>query len=180
MAIPGLTTPHLTLRPLQESDAPLLHAIHQQEGVLTYFPATNPPSLAAVERYIAGQARHWQDHGYGTWAITLGGEAAIIGWAGLQFLEELDETEIGYLLAPAQWGKGYATEAAQAALRFGFEQANLDHLVALVHPQNHASQRVAEKCGLRYQETIHIWNFDLMRFSIAREAPHARSSTDRP
>ena len=169
MTIPILTTLQLTLRPLQETDAPALYNIYQQEGVLTYFPSPTPPPLKSVERFIAGQERHWQTHGYGNWAVTRSGEAEMIGWAGLQFLNELNETEIGYLLAPVHWGKGYATEAAQAALRFGFERFDLAHIIALVHPENLASRRVIEKCGLHYLETIQLWNTELMRYRVNRE-----------
>lgn len=174
MSIPILSTLRLTLRPLQDADAAVLYHIYQQEGVLTYFPSPTPPPLKSVERFIAGQEQHWQAHGYGNWAVTRSGEEEIIGWAGLQFLKELDETEVGYLLAPAHWGKGYATEAAQAALCFGFNRFDLDHIIALVHPDNLASRRVIEKCGLHYLETIQLWNTDLMRYCMNREQNDAR------
>jgi RimJ/RimL family protein N-acetyltransferase len=64
------------------------------------------------------------------------------------------------------WGKGYATEAALASVRFGFEQFHLDHLIALVHPENLASRRVIEKCGMAYVETLALWGIELMRYRI--------------
>jgi len=60
------------------------------------------------------------------------------------------EIEVGYHLARAFWGRGYATEAARACVRFGFEQLNLERIVAVVQPANVASRRVLEKCGLTY------------------------------
>jgi len=92
------------------------------------------------------------------------GEVEIIGWAGLQFLPELDETEVGFLLDRPFWGKGYATEAALASLEFGFEHFGLDHIIALVHPENLASRRVIEKCGMSYTETLSLWGIELMRY----------------
>ena len=166
--IPPITTPHLTLRPLQPDDALTLHRIYQMAGVLRYFPNPNPPELEKIERFIAGQGEHWQTFGYGNWGILLNDETEITGWAGLQFLPELNETEVGFLLAPPNWGKGYATEAARASLRFGFEQAHLDHIIALVHPDNLASRRVIEKCGMRCQDTLRLWGVDLMRYRLGR------------
>lgn len=165
---PQLFTPRLCLRPLEPQDAPTLHRIYEMPGVLRYFPSTTPPTLEKVQRFIAGQANHWQEQGYGNWGILPNGETEIIGWAGLQFLPELNETEVGFLLAPSHWGKGYATEAALASLQFGFQQTHFAHITALVHPQNLASQRVVQKCAGLYLETIHLWGIDLLRYRIER------------
>ncbi|MCG2786629.1 MAG: GNAT family N-acetyltransferase [Anaerolineae bacterium] len=170
--IPTFQTVSLTLRPLRETDVPILHRIYQMKDVLAYFPSTAPPQLEKVERWISGQEKHWLEHGYGNWGIAPQGAMEIIGWAGLQFLPELDETEVGFLLSPEYWGKGYATEAALAALQFGFERIRLDHIIALVHPDNLASQRVIQKCGMTYLETIPLWGIQLMRNNISMEKYH--------
>jgi ribosomal-protein-alanine N-acetyltransferase len=161
--IPSIHTPRLTLVPLQPAHAEVLHRIYQTDGVLRYFPTTTPPPLERVERFIASQHEHWKKYSCGNWDILPDGEAEIIGWAGLQFLPELDETEVGYLLDQPFWGKGFATEAARASIQFGFERCAMEHVIALVHPDNGASRRVIEKCGMSYEETIHIWGIDLMR-----------------
>ncbi len=169
MQIPTIRTGSLVLRPLQEADAETLHRINQSEGVLTYFPNTAPPPLDRVQRFIAGQQKHWEQYGCGNWGVLPDGEARIAGWAGLQFLPELNETEVGFLLDRPFWGKGYATEAALASLRDGFERLDLDHIIALVHPDNTASLRVIAKCGLAYVETISLWGIELMRHVVKRE-----------
>jgi ribosomal-protein-alanine N-acetyltransferase len=161
--IPSIQTPHVTLRPLQPADAVALHRIYQSEGVLHYFPDPAPPTLEKVQRFLAGQQAHWEKYGYGNWGILPAGEKEIAGWAGLQFLPELDETEVGFLLDRPFWGKGYATAAARASLDFGFEHFKLDHIIALVHPDNLASRRVIEKCGMVYVETLSLWGIELMR-----------------
>jgi ribosomal-protein-alanine N-acetyltransferase len=165
----SIRTSHLILRSLQTADAEALHRIYQSEGVLRYFPNSLPPPLDKVQRFIATQRAHWEKYGYGNWGILAEGECEVIGWAGLQYLPELDETEVGFLLGPLFWGKGYATEAALASIRFGFEQFNLDHIIALVHPDNLASRRVIEKCGMTYVETLSLWDMQLMRHRIDRQ-----------
>lgn len=164
--IPRLKTPHLTLRPLQPGDAEVLYGINQGEGVLRYFPNPAPPPLERVQRFIAAQQVHWETYGYGNWGILPAGESDLAGWAGLQFLPELNETEVGFLLDRRCWGKGYATEAARASLQFGFERFHLDHIIALVHPENGASLRVIEKCGMRYVDTVFLWGIQLMRHRV--------------
>jgi len=130
--IPSILTPNLTLRPLQVSDDETLHRIYQTDGVLRYFPNPNPPPLEKIQRFLAGQQAHWEQYGYGNWGIIPNGEREIIGWAGLQFLPELNETEVGFLLDRPYWGKGFATQAALASLRFGFEHVGLTQIIALV------------------------------------------------
>jgi ribosomal-protein-alanine N-acetyltransferase len=163
---PSVRTPRLTLSPLQPADAEALHRIYQSEGVLRYFPNPSPPPLEALQRFVAGQQAHWEKHGFGNWGILPEGEGEIIGWAGLQYLPELDETEVGFLLDRPFWGRGYATEAALASLRFGFEHFSLSHIIALAHPDNLASRRVIEKCGMAYVETLSLWGIRLMRYRI--------------
>jgi ribosomal-protein-alanine N-acetyltransferase len=164
--IPTLTTPHLSLRPLTAEDAHTLHRIYQTEGVLEYFPNTEPPPFVKVERFIVGQERHWSEHGYGNWGIVPAGENQIIGWVGLLTVPELQETEVGYLLSRPYWGMGYATEAARASIKFGFENFKFDHIIGLVHPENIASRRVLEKCGMTYVENKFLWGLEMMRYII--------------
>lgn len=167
--IPTVRAQQLALVPLRPADADTLHRLYQSDGVLRYFPNPTPPPLQHVQRFIAGQQAHWEKYGYGNWGILPEGEQDIIGWAGLQFLPELNETEVGYLLDRPFWGKGYATQAARASLQFGFEHFDFSHLIALVHPDNMASRRVLEKCGLAYVETVSLWGMDLMRHRIDRQ-----------
>ena len=167
--IPTIKTRRLTLRSLQPEDAVILHCIYQTEGVLRYFPNPNPPAFEKVESFIVQQQRHWETYGYGNWGITPADQYKIIGWAGLQFLPELNQTEVGYLIDKPFWGKGYATEAARASLQFGFDHFVFSQLIALVHPENIASQHVLEKCGMTYMETIPLWGIDLMQYRIARQ-----------
>jgi len=168
-----IKTNRLTLRPLEISDAEVLQRIYQTEDILRYFPPTVSPTLETIQRYVMRQKEHWDKYRYGHWGVVPNGQSQVIGWAGLQFLPELNETEVGYLLDKLHWGKGYATEAAQASIQFGFESCALDHIIALVHADNTASRRVIEKCNMSYTETIHIWGIDLMRHNLE----HTTTST---
>lgn len=167
--IPTLRTPRLILRPFQSSDAAELCRIQQIESVLRYFPNPVPPPLERVERYLAGQQAHWEQYGYGNWAVEPDKSGRFAGWAGLQYLPETNEIEVGYLLDPAVWGKGYATEAARASLQWGFDHFPFPEIIALVHPENTASLRVAAKCGLIPVERKVYWGLELVRHTVTRE-----------
>ena len=177
--IPTIETERLTLRPFSQDDCASLHEVLGQEGVLRYFPNQNPPALDRVEKFIEAQINHWQEHGFGWWAVNLkkpdmealpeAGKFTLIGWNGLQYLPDTDEVEVGYLLALPFWGCGLAAEGAQPALRMAFEQLNLDEVVGIVHPENAASMRVLEKIGMRLTREAEYFGMPVRRYAIRRE-----------
>lgn len=170
MPIPTMTTPRLTLRPFSEEDAPALQRILGVEGVLRYFPSPDPPTLERVQRFIAGQLKQWQEHGLGWWAVEPRAEKRLIGWNGLQYLPETGETEVGFLLDKAYWGQGLATEGARVGLLFGFDTLKLEQIIALVHPENEASQRVIAKLGMPLVERTQYFGMDVYRYVLSASA----------
>lgn len=168
MDIPTITTPRLTLRAFVLQDAAPLHRIFGSPGVLRYFPSSKPPSLDQVQKVIDGQLAHWAQYGYGWWATVLRSDNTFVGWSGLQFLPETDETEIAYLLDPDFWGQGLATEAAKAGLRYGLDKLGLETIVAIVHPENAASRRVIDKLGLAFVEQKPYFGMECCRYVTSR------------
>jgi ribosomal-protein-alanine N-acetyltransferase len=170
MSIPTITTARLLLRPLAESDADPLYRVMADRDVMRYFPRPDPPSREQIERLITAQLKHWAEHRFGWWAVQLRASGTLIGWSGLQFLPETDETEVAYLLGKDYWGRGLATEAARAGLRFGFETLELERIVAIVHPENAASRRVIEKLGMQFVDRARYFGMDCCRYVLERSA----------
>ena len=79
---------------------------------------------------------------------------------------ETDEVEIDFILDRHYWGRGFATEAGQAALQYGFNDLGLSMIVGIVHPENRASQRVLEKVGLQFIEETEYFGMACYRFSV--------------
>ena len=79
------------------------------------------------------------------------------------------EIEIGYMLKRSAWGRGYATEATKRLLKFAFEETPLEELVATIDPENTASRRVLEKCGLVYEGIRQAYAVDCPGFRITRQ-----------
>ena len=157
----------------------------EQRDVLRFFPSPLPPPYERVQRLVQEQLEHWQEHGYGWWALEVrrGGDArrrpgAFIGWAGLQYLPETAETEVGYLLDRSYWGRGLATEAARASVLFGFKALELHEIVGIVHPENIASQRVLEKASLSRVERTVYFNMDCYRYVVERSVWDQASPRD--
>lgn len=164
MSTPILKTSRLILRPFSLEDAEPLYEILSVPGVLRYYPSSDPPDLERVQRLIQRQIDHWQEFGYGWWAVELVPNHELIGWSGLQYLPETDEIEIGYLLGKPFWGKGLATESAYAGMEFGIKNLGIDVIIGIVHPENFASQRVLEKIGLQFQEETNYFGMDCFKY----------------
>jgi ribosomal-protein-alanine N-acetyltransferase len=168
--VPTITTERLLLRPFTEQDADPLYDILATEGVLRYFPNPDPWPRDRVGRFVAFQIKHWEDHGFGWWAVEPRGKGELIGWNGLQYLPDTDEVEIGYLLAKDYWGQGLATEGAWPGLQFGFETLGLERIVAVVHPENTASQRVTAKLGMSFTNEADYFGMHVYRYEIKAAA----------
>ena len=169
MKIPTLTTPRLVMRPLTLEDLQPLFDILQEPNIFQYFPRTENPSMDRVEKIIKFQIKQYEQFSYGTWAVELRHEPQLIGWCGLNYLPETDEEEVAYLLSHAYHGKGYATEAAIISLAYGFQQIGLNRIICLMHPENIASRRVAEKIGMTYLDNVNYWDMELMRYEKLKD-----------
>lgn len=168
MQIPTIKTERLILRKFNETDSEALFKILGQENILRYFPNPNSPPKEKVEGLIRNQLEQWEQYGYAWWAVTLPADSAFLGWCGLQYLPETDETEVGYLLGRQWWGKGYATEAAYASLVFAFNDLDMEQIIALVHPENQASIRVIEKIGMFFVDAKPYFGMDMLRYRITK------------
>ena len=111
---------------------------------------------AGTVAYLEMNVKHWADHGFGMWMLRDAATSAVIGRAILRHLdvEGVDEVEVGYGFMPEYWGRGLATEIAEACVRIGFDQLRMPSLVAITTPVNLASQRVMQKAGLAYERDI--------------------------
>ncbi len=167
---PTLTTARLILRPFTEADSEPLHHILSQKGVLRYFPKPDPPTPEQVQAMIAGLLNHWDKHGYGLWAVESQETGALMGRSGMQYLPDSDEVEVDFILGKEFWRQGFATEAGQASLRYGFELLEVTQIIGIVHLENKASQRLLEKIGLRDAVQTRYFGMDCYRYVINRSA----------
>jgi RimJ/RimL family protein N-acetyltransferase len=145
-----IRTDRLLMRPWRDADSPAFAAINADPRVMEYFPSALSPreSDALAERI----QRHWTDHGLGLWAIEIPDQVPFIGFAGLSkpsFQAHFTPcVEVGWRIAADHWGHGYATEAARASVRVGFEVLALDEIVSFTVAANRRSIRVMEKLGM--------------------------------
>ena len=164
-----LETDRLLLREYVEEDAEAFFKLNSDPEVLRFVP---DQALLNVEQARQLLVDHpiadYRKHGFGRGALIIKSTGEQIGFAGLKYLEELDEVDVAYRLMPAYWGQGLATEVALASVRFGFADLGLKRIIGLVMPENVASVRVLEKTGLRYAETVEYWGHSFSKYVITR------------
>ena len=140
----------LVFRQFTIDDAALIHQLNSDPLVLKYVHELPSTPERALERLHNSILPHYLQYGYGRWAVELKATNEFIGWCGLKFRPERNETDLGYRFIPSCWGKSYATEAAIACLDYGFYHLQLIRITATAHKENIASLRILEKCGMRY------------------------------
>jgi RimJ/RimL family protein N-acetyltransferase len=145
-----LTTERLLLRPWRASDREPFAELNADPEVMEFLPAT---PRAVSDEHAGRVDSHFQQHGYGFWAVEERGGRPFVGFVGLwhtSFASHFTPCiEVGWRLARSAWGRGYASEGAREAVRFGFEDLGLTELVAITVPANVRSRHVMEKLGMQ-------------------------------
>ncbi|MEO0469330.1 MAG: GNAT family N-acetyltransferase [Bacteroidota bacterium] len=149
---PIITTERLILRELSMSDAENMRRLHGNPQVQKYTGEAVIATLEGIYEKIKEKTDEYAQYGYGRWATLLKEGQQFIGWAGLSYLPEFDEIDLGYRFLPEYWGKGMATEASRAILTYGFEQLRLERIIAIAMQDNIASIRVMEKVGMQFEK----------------------------
>ncbi|HYG89691.1 MAG TPA: GNAT family N-acetyltransferase [Azospirillum sp.] len=149
---PRLITSRLVLRPWRESDLSAFAALNAERKVMEHFP--KPLTREESDAMAVRIQDHFARHGFGLWALEVPGQADFVGCVGLlvpTFEAHFTPcVEIGWRLAREHWGKGYATEAAYAALDFAFKHLGLEAVVAFTVPANRRSRQVMVRIGMTH------------------------------
>jgi RimJ/RimL family protein N-acetyltransferase len=152
--VPVLETARLRLRRVEERDVDAVTLMFGDPRYMRFMGDGKLADRAAAWRAIAGTLGHWTLRGFGFFAIEEKASGAFIGWSGLLNPEGWPGIEIAWGIAPDRWRQGFATEAATAVRHYAADTLHLTRLISLIHPENVASIRVAEKIGERFLRTI--------------------------
>jgi ribosomal-protein-alanine N-acetyltransferase len=162
-----LETDRLILRQYTEEDGEDFFRLNSDPQVMRYVPDEPMTSVEqAREILITHPIADYKERGYGRCACILKSTGTHIGFCGLKYLPQIDGVDLGFRFIPAYWGKGLATEAAQASVRHGFEQLNLDEIIGLSEPENHGSIRVLEKVGMQFTGVVTLFGLTMRRYVI--------------
>jgi ribosomal-protein-alanine N-acetyltransferase len=174
---PTIHTERLQLREWRIEDVGAAYEMYGDPEVMRFLGSGLPtPTLEEQRNWLAQRIEYYRTQvpaGLGIWAIVERDTDAVVGTMLLKPIPPaFDEIEIGWHLARKAWGKGYATEAGKAVLRYGLEELKLEKIIAVVHPENVRSATVARRLGMtsrgrtnRYYEGEEVDLFTVEQFS---------------
>ncbi len=159
----------------------LILRMFREEDFEAYAKLTSDPEVMrflggkALDRYetwrhMAFLIGHWHLRGYGQWAVEEKSSGNFIGRIGFQNPAEWPGFELGWTLAREYWGRGYATEGARRALKYGFEELDRSHVISLIDPENKPSIRVAERLGEKVEGQTQLLGHQVLIYGIDRPA----------
>ena len=153
-----IETERLLLREWRPADAEPFAALNADPEVTRYL--RGPMTRAESDELLAHIRAHWDQHGFGLYAVEVKQTGALAGFVGLaipSFLPEvLPAVEVGWRLARRHWGHGLATEGARASMAHAFGELGLRQVISIIDPGNGPSIRVAERLGMqRRPDRIH-------------------------
>jgi len=185
-AAPTIETPRLRLRPWREQDTAAYAQLLRDYDVMRYLGSglryrTKRAAAAMVAVFSDVEARrairkligHWERHRFGEWAVEEKATGRLVGQVGLHhhpdWRADPVKVEVGWLLARDSWGRGYATEGAEASLVDAFERVGLDRVISISLVENRNSIRVMERLGLSFIGRTHWRQSDVCWYAIDRD-----------
>ena len=160
-----LRTTRLAFREMTDGDLDAMAGLLGDPRVMIYYK--RPKTREEAQRWIGWNKTSYREHGFGLWVLETH-DGRFVGDCGLtmQEVEGHQEVEVGYHVCVERQNQGFATEAATAVRTFAAEHG-VQRLVAIIHPENVPSRRVAEKIGLRYEKTVSVFGGERELYSAS-------------
>lgn len=163
-----METDRLLHRKFTLEDLDKLVELRSDDEVIKYLGGRRLQNPEAIEKRLRFYIECYEKHGFGMCALIWKPTGEMIGWSGLQPLENTGETEVGYGMIKEFWGKGIGYETARGWLEYGFEKANLEKIVAVASPENTGSWRIMEKLGMRREKTEMHYGMECVFYAITK------------
>lgn len=144
-------TERLILRELNTDDAENFYKLNLNPNVIKYTGNSAFKDINEAREFLENY-HDYKLNGFGRWAVIDKSNNEFLGWCGLKYDKNLDETDIGFRFFEEYWNKGFATESAKACIDYGFENLNLKTIIGRAMSENTASIKVLEKIGLQFQK----------------------------
>lgn len=167
---PTIETARLRLRPLSPGDADDLHRLWMEPGVRRYLWDDEVIPRERVVSIVAESVASFASRGYGLWGASPREGEAFLGFCGFWHFREPPRPELLYGIDPACWNRGFATEAARAVMKYGFEELSFGRIEASTDAANAASARVMERAGMSFWKRETTNGLDTVFYAVTREA----------
>lgn len=164
-----LETERLIIRPYTREDLEELIEMRSDPDVYKYLGGLERQNPAEITKRLDFYLSCYEKLGFGMSAMIWKENGETIGGGGLQPLENTGEIEVGYSLKKNYWRLGIGYECAYAWLKYGFESAGLERIVAVADEDNTGSWRIMEKCGMTFEKKQYAYNMECKFYAISKE-----------
>jgi RimJ/RimL family protein N-acetyltransferase len=164
-----LETKRLIHRELTHDDLEKLIELRSEDDVIKYLGGRKLQNSEAITKRLDFYIGCYEKYGFGMNLMIWKETGEIIGWSGLQPLVGTDEIEVGYGMIKPFWQRGIGFETAKAWLNYGFNQANLERIVAVASPENTGSWRIMEKLGMKREKIEHHYEMECYFYGISKD-----------
>ncbi|POY37554.1 N-acetyltransferase [Solitalea longa] len=161
-------TNRLKLREFNGNDAEGLFQLNLAPEVQR-FTGDMPFNSVDEARSFINDYSHYQDYGYGRWAVLLKETNEFVGWCGLKYIPEFNDVDLGYRILRKFWGQGIATEASVGSLKHGFQQLKMDKIVGRAHAENLASIKVMAKTGMWFEKAMEYDIGPTLQYAMSKQ-----------
>ncbi len=162
---PSERTERLLLRRPLRADLDFLVDLFSRPELVAHRPDPTPDTPEQSAARLERDVEHWERHGFGRWAAEADG--GLIGFGGVTISADFEGLNLSYHLHPESWGRGYATELVEHALRAAFGPLRAFRVVGLARPANPASRRVLERCGLVFERDVMLHGASMGLYAIS-------------
>lgn len=164
-----IETERLIFRRFVDGDLPLLIEQRSDPEVNRYLGGPERQNAEALSTRMRFYMDCYEKFGFGMCPMIWKASGEIIGTAGIQPLEDTGDIEVGYSIIKSYWGRGIGTEAARGWLKYGFDVAGLERMVAVAVVGNVASQNIMKKLGMRFEKVEEHYGEDCSFYAISKE-----------
>ena len=162
-------SPRLYFREFTENDIQILYELNSNPNVIKYVHEPAPTLENITDILYNVILPQYKLYGHGRWAVHLKSNDEFIGWCGLKYVKEKDEIDLGYRFKENYWRQSYGFEAAKATLDYGFNVLDLQRISATVLPENIASWKIMEKCGMQYISDVNDGGLMVKKYEIVMD-----------
>ncbi len=164
-----IETERLLHRKFTLEDLSKLIELRSDDEVIKYLGGRRLQNPESIEKRLHFYLDCYEKYNFGMCALIWKPTGEMIGWSGLQPLDETGETEVGYGMIKEFWGKGIGSETAKGWLEYAFTVANLGKIVAVASPENTASWRIMENVGMRREKIETYYGMECVFYSITKD-----------
>lgn len=164
-----LETPRLLLRKKVVEDAPFFLDLNSDILVTQYTGDGAFENLKAAEDIVRYVISQYANNGYGRWMVIEKETGNPIGWCGLKYHDDTQDTDLGYRFMQKYWGKGYATESSLACIDYGFNTLKLKRIIGNAMKENTSSINVLKKVGMEFFEDNFLHDVPSCTYQIKKD-----------